>query len=80
MEGSFTSSTIVLKEEEEFSFKSYEYKTENGLLVIMQEHERPNTREKVSLNNQPVAGGKYRIGFMSYVIIKRSRVVRITMT
>ncbi|MGZ3932030.1 MAG: hypothetical protein ACXVP0_11855 [Bacteroidia bacterium] len=72
----------ILKEEaeKEQSFKPVAYNTKEGVVTILQEYDRPNAREKISLNGAPLTDGRYKIGFMSYVIVKRGRVVRITMS
>lgn len=74
------SSGEVLKEEseKEHAFKKVDYRTKKGVFTILQEYDRPNVREKITLNGEPLPGGKYRLGFMTFAIVKRGRIIRMT--
>ncbi len=55
------------------------YKIKEGELVIKQEFTYPNKNEIVYLNDDLAPNGKYKIGFMSYVIVEDGKVKELTM-
>ena len=58
----------------------YTYKCNKGVLIIQQEFYQPNKGEQAFLNNEKAPDGKYKIGFMNFIVIENGRVKELTMT
>lgn len=52
-----------------------EYKTKHGKIVIEQEDDYERTGDKVYQNDEKAPDGKYRLGFMSHIIVKDGLIV-----
>ncbi len=75
-----TISDNVTKEKRAASFDEKKYQTKDKeVLFIKQEFTNPNIGEHVFIANRIAPNGKYKLGFMNYIIVKNGIIESITM-
>lgn len=59
---------------------TYTYKCSEGELIVEQEFYQPNKGESIFLNGVLAPTGKYKIGFMNYLVVEDGKIKDLTMS